>query len=74
MTFDEMVVLCKRKGEPFKSIFRKGKDGYQANIDSRFQNGAYATATGLTPTEALRNVLIQRGHLPPLKTDVEDLI
>ena len=59
MTFDEMVILCKRKGEPFKSLFRKGKEGYQANIDSRYQGGAFATACGLTPTEALENVLIQ---------------
>jgi hypothetical protein len=74
VTFDEMVIVCKRRGEPFKSLFRKGKEGYQANIDSRFQQGAFASAFGKTPTEALENVMIQRGWLPPKETKIEDLI
>lgn len=73
MTFDEMVVVCKRRGEQFKSLFRS-KEGYRANIDSRHSSGAFASAYGETPTKALENVLIQRGHLPPREVKVDDLI
>jgi hypothetical protein len=73
MTFDEMVELCNAKGDIFRSL-HPTPTGYQVNILSRFASNSFACAQGLTPTEALENLLIQRRHLLPKKTAMDDLI
>lgn len=77
MTFDEMVEEIGMTGDVFRSVFRT-KDGFQANADSRWGGGACACAKGKTPTEAVRNLWLERVQSVPiplkLRSNLDDVI
>jgi hypothetical protein len=74
MTFDELAEICARKGEAVRSVVRINPVKWQANLVSKHDWNASGCDTGKTATEALRNVMVQRGHLSAETPDIDDLI
>jgi hypothetical protein len=75
--FDQLAAMCDKAGEPIKVLARVNPVKWQVSLVSKYDWNGCAVDFGTTPTDALRNAMMQRGHLPRTEApipDIDDLI